>query len=440
MKNRRDRVVIVGAGVAGLTLACLLTRDGWDVTVIEREPAAGGLARSFSYDGFVFDIGPHRFHTDDGDVLTFIRTVLGGDCLEIPRKSGVWMFGRYFDWPLRFPELRKFPLPVIFSVASDMFRKRNQKRDTFEEYITGNYGETLYRCFFRPYTEKFLKMPCSEVSADWAETGIDRAVIDRRVQAGNLTSLIQSAIRRKPPLTFLYPKSGGITVFAEKLLRMTREGGGRVLTGANVSGLETRPGLVHGVGANGVQIPCDHLVWTAPVGELLVLLGEKRPDLEYLSLLLYNYRIAHPPLTDYQWCYYGSSDIPFNRISFPSLFNPALAPGGRSGMCVEVTCRTDDMLWERAEDNRDDIENALVAVGALRSRGDIIGIDIERIANAYPIYALGYADRYRQAAARAGMYRNTHLLGRTGTFWYNNMDHSIHAALSLHRKLTSAAL
>lgn len=42
-----DRVIVLGAGVAGLTAADELARRGFEVTVYERRPIAGGKARSF---------------------------------------------------------------------------------------------------------------------------------------------------------------------------------------------------------------------------------------------------------------------------------------------------------------------------------------------------------------------------------------------------------
>ena len=57
-----QRVVIIGAGPAGLTAAYLLTRAGAEVTVLERDPRyVGGISRTVEYQGFRFDIGGHRF-------------------------------------------------------------------------------------------------------------------------------------------------------------------------------------------------------------------------------------------------------------------------------------------------------------------------------------------------------------------------------------------
>jgi phytoene desaturase len=51
-------VVVVGAGLAGLSAACYLRGRGYDVTVVEREEIPGGRAGVLRRDGFTFDTGP----------------------------------------------------------------------------------------------------------------------------------------------------------------------------------------------------------------------------------------------------------------------------------------------------------------------------------------------------------------------------------------------
>ena len=58
----RARVVIVGAGPAGLSCAYELVKHGRPALVLEQDPGClGGLARTIEYKGFRFDIGGHRF-------------------------------------------------------------------------------------------------------------------------------------------------------------------------------------------------------------------------------------------------------------------------------------------------------------------------------------------------------------------------------------------
>ena len=79
-------VVIVGAGVAGLVCAQLLLEAGCEVVVVERESEIGGLARSYRYDGYSFDCGPHRFHTENPNVGAYLDRVIkgGGDLHLLP--------------------------------------------------------------------------------------------------------------------------------------------------------------------------------------------------------------------------------------------------------------------------------------------------------------------------------------------------------------------
>ncbi|MEO2031084.1 MAG: FAD-dependent oxidoreductase, partial [Planctomycetaceae bacterium] len=53
------RVVIIGAGIGGLTSAIRLAGYGCSVTVVEARESAGGLASGFELEGFRFDAGPY---------------------------------------------------------------------------------------------------------------------------------------------------------------------------------------------------------------------------------------------------------------------------------------------------------------------------------------------------------------------------------------------
>ena len=58
-----DRVVVVGAGPAGLTAAYQLAKQGVAVTVLEGDDVVGGISQTAQYKGYRFDIGGHRFFT-----------------------------------------------------------------------------------------------------------------------------------------------------------------------------------------------------------------------------------------------------------------------------------------------------------------------------------------------------------------------------------------
>ncbi len=79
-----DRVVICGAGPAGLTAAYLLAGKGHQVTVLEADSTVGGLARTVEYKGFRFDIGGHRFFTQLPAVQALWWELLGNELIDVP--------------------------------------------------------------------------------------------------------------------------------------------------------------------------------------------------------------------------------------------------------------------------------------------------------------------------------------------------------------------
>src|SRR5690242_16784781 len=96
------RIVIIGAGPAGLTAAFQLEKDGVHSTILEGTDQVGGISRTVERDGWRFDIGGHRFFTKVPEVEAFWHEVLPDeDFLVRPRMSRIYYNGRFFDYPLR---------------------------------------------------------------------------------------------------------------------------------------------------------------------------------------------------------------------------------------------------------------------------------------------------------------------------------------------------
>ncbi len=57
----KKEIVIVGAGMAGLTAAAYLAKKNYNVLLIDKNDRSGGLLNTFEYDGFFFDAGPRAF-------------------------------------------------------------------------------------------------------------------------------------------------------------------------------------------------------------------------------------------------------------------------------------------------------------------------------------------------------------------------------------------
>lgn len=438
---KKRRILIVGAGVAGLTAGERLASQGAEVILAEREHEVGGLARSFRYDGMTFDIGPHRFQTDDPEVEQYIKNALGPDCRVIDRSSAVWLYNNYHEWPLTRSSLLKLPPNVMAQAFVDLFRRPKPKNDSLEDYILARYGRTLYEIFFKPYTEKFLTYKCRELHQDWASAGINRAVIDKRLRFDNLFRVALNTLLPPPVRTlFLYPESGGIDKFSLSLAQKIEAKGGKIFTDAPVTGLDFSNGQVQSAELKGHgKVEFDTMIWTAPLPLLKKLLGleQTEPNLKYLTELNYNFVIDGPPVLPYQWTYYGGAALSFMRSSIPSHFNPRNADSGVSGICLEVVCQEGDELWDNPELLRRSIEHDLVKVGLIRQRSDVRSMHVEKITEVYPIYTLDYPGKLQRSIEGISQAKNVMLLGRTGTFWYNNMDHSIRQGLDLAKDYRS---
>jgi phytoene desaturase len=59
------KIVVIGSGFAGLSAACCLAKEGFAVTVLEKNANPGGRARQFEAEGFKFDMGPSWYWMPD---------------------------------------------------------------------------------------------------------------------------------------------------------------------------------------------------------------------------------------------------------------------------------------------------------------------------------------------------------------------------------------
>ena len=138
---------------------------------------------------------------------------------------------------------------------------------------------------------------------------------------------------------------------------------------------------------------------------------------------------------DYQWCYYGAKDLLINRVSTPRFLSPATVPKGTTGYCCEVTCMVGDDRWNHGENLTDWVVEDLMRVNMLKKRTNVIDVQIERLPHSYPIYHVDYPVELDRARTGLSKFKNLTLAGRTGLFWYNNMDHSIENAMQLSKKM-----
>ena len=399
----RPRTVVVGAGLAGLAVARELASRGVSVTVLDVNPEVGGLARTFRYGGWSFDVGPHRLRPDGEGVRRIVTDALGGNALSAPDQPGFHAFGRTHPLPLRGSALRALPVRAMLHGAWDLVRRERVKDDSYESEIVSAYGRTLYERLFRPASERFLGTPAERLDGEWARAGLANA--QREASGGAI-----------------YPRLG-MGVLAERLADDTIARGGRILLEHEVTGVEVAGNRVVSVEANGERFGADAFVWTAPVTLALRLLGALATGLHYVSTVLFNVALREPSTLGHPWVCYA--DERFMRVSDPTAFSPDAAPEGRGALCVECNCRKGDALWDDPSKFVPSILVGLALTGAMRSVRSVEAVCPERVPDSFPIYERGYREELRGAMSSLVRYRNLVLAGRGGLFWYNRMDESI---------------
>ena len=66
----KQKIVIIGSGLGGLSCGLILCRNGYDVTILEQGAQVGGCLQCFTRQGTKFETGMHFVGSaDEGQVL-----------------------------------------------------------------------------------------------------------------------------------------------------------------------------------------------------------------------------------------------------------------------------------------------------------------------------------------------------------------------------------
>ncbi|HKX46528.1 MAG TPA: FAD-dependent oxidoreductase [Planctomycetota bacterium] len=436
-------VVVLGAGLAGLSTAYEIAKAGGHVTVVEKEDYAGGMACSWPKAGFWLDHGPHRFHSRDEELIKHLYEVLDNDVVIRDRMSRIYMQGKFFDYPLKAMNvLKSLPTGLLVKALWDYVTIRIRQvfkpipDDNFENWVLKRFGRTLYEMFFGTYTSKAWKMPCTQISADWASQRISQANLWDTIiktlnppREGEVRSLVSE---------FWYPAHGGIGQIGRQYAKKIEEFGGRVLLSTPVERIEVEGGLARRVvcrtpAGEELVLECDQVVNTIPLPRVLEALRPAiGPDvraaiakLRYIGIVFVYLEVDQPTVSPDHWVYLPEKNLTIHRISEFKNFSDASAPGDKTVVCCEITCNVGDEHWNLTlEEGARIAERDLVTVGLLKP-GVARGIDLHKLPYAYPVYDLTYRENLEALKAAAKQVRNLRTTGRQGLYRYNNMDHSI---------------
>lgn len=447
MHNRQDNnngVLILGGGLAGLTAAEVLNRAHHRVTVIEAAEKMGGLARTIEYKGFRFDLGGHRFVTDNQDLYRYVSNLLGEDCLCVPRSSKILLRNRYFDYPLRpLNAICGFGPVMTVAILFDYLYQRiragfvKSVPVSLQDWVISYFGRTLFDIYFRDYSEKVWGIDCNRIDMSWME---------QRIQGLSLAKAIKQSLlpRQGRPLAtlshrFLYPRLG-IGQIADKLLEEVSKTnpvhtGTRVLK-VNHSNFKIKSVELEQDGHKQI-LNGKTFISTIPLPVLVRAMHPSPPahvlaaasQLGSRDLLTVTLMINRPHITRHTWIYIPEKTIPFGRLHEPSNWSASLAPEGQTHLVVEYFCSRGDSIWNSSDESlTNNTMSQLVALGLIKQQ-HVFDSVVTRISNAYPLFEVGYKKHCRTIYDYLDKFSNLYTAGRSGMFRYYNMDHAMLAGM-----------
>lgn len=447
-----QRYTILGAGLAGLSTGHNLLQGGKHVTILEKEDYVGGLAASFTQDGYTFDLGPHRFHTRNQRVQKQVEEMLGDNAHWRDRLSRIFLLGRFFNYPLKATNI-VIRLPKLILIRSfwDYFVAQVQNKirpipdDCFQNWILKRFGKTLYRLFFGTYTEKAWGMPCTQISADWASQRITLLNLGDAVKK---TLFPPKNVPRTMVSKFIYPKHGGVGYmsvrYAEEILK---EPANAIHTGVTIERIRHDGEKVTAIDyVKDGKRETDYVeavVSTIPLTVAIDLFDPPPPEdvllarrsLRFKAIVFVFLCLDRDKVTDDHWIYLPEQHLRVHRISeFPN-FSENCSPEGKTILCAEITCNYEDHIWSMDSDGLTDIAASDLASIGLIKKEEVVHSIIRRERFSYPLYDLTYREHVKKILGWMKGLQNFHASGRQGLFQYGNMDHSIAMGLVLADKL-----
>ncbi|MCE7795649.1 NAD(P)/FAD-dependent oxidoreductase [Sphingobium sufflavum] len=452
-------VAIIGAGPAGLTAAYLLTKKGYTVTVIEKDPQyVGGISRTVEHEGFRFDIGGHRFFSKAKEVVDLWNEILPDDFIQRPRMSRIYYEGKFYSYPLRAFEalwnlgILRSTLCMASFAKAQIFPKKDVR--SFQDWTVNQFGHKLFSIFFKTYTEKVWGMPCDEMSADWAAQRIKGlslggAVLDGLKRSLGLNKKPNNGMQTKTLLeTFRYPRLGPGMMW-EAARDKIIAGGNRILMGQSLKQLAqdqvTGRWRMVATAKDGTEavINAAHVISSAPMRELA---GRIHPmpatlsealDLKYRDFLTVALMIKSEDLFPDNWIYIHDSKVKVGRIQNFRSWSPEMVPD-QDIACVglEYFCFEGDGLWSATDADLVELAKKEMAILGLCKADQVVGGAVVRQEKAYPVYDDSYAENVKLMREELeAKYPTLHLVGRNGMHRYNNQDHAMMTAMLTVRNI-----
>ena len=447
------RVIIIGGGITGLSVAWKLSEKGYEVTVIESDKLIGGLAKSVKVENYFFDIGPHSFFSEDKEVFKKVMDLFEGEPSEIPyaKRSVKMLFkDKYVDYPLSAKSILQmgFLPPILCSLSfaksyigtyiSSLFTKKKEEQNlTVKQWAIDNFGKYLYINFFKPYTEQFWKIKTSELShrvipsnkkMDFART-LKHLLIKKYLMISKREPGKLSLVERES-LPSYYPKKG-FGEIANRISERIKKNEGKICTSLEVDEIILNSNNTFNVKAKDQIFSGDFVISTIPLNKVItkikplneqeIIKSAKR--LEYLSLILLYLIVKKKNVLGCQYCYFLNR--PYNRISEMNNFSNYSSPEDENILAVEISCQSESEIWKSSDKEIFTMCMEKIEKDNFLKKKDITNYKVIKVSSVYPIYKKDYEIHLKKTEEHFKKIKNFFSIGRQGQFYYGDIDQMI---------------
>ena len=448
MSSSLPHVVILGAGPSGLGAAYqLTTRRIAKVTVLEQSDSVGGNAGSFECEGLKLDYGSHRLHSScDPNILGDLKSLIGDDLLLRPRHGRIRIRNTWIHFPLKPADLvLKMQPGFLFGVMRDAVLKliggtpkSGLKEDTFASVLQNQLGTTACEGFYFPYARKIWGLEPDKISGIQAK---------RRVSANSAAKIIKKVMSAmyKSKINsknfFYYPRSGYGQI-SEAICGAALKHGAEVKFGSKVKGVQLENNRVRTVSYENntteSTIDADYVWSTIPISVLVRSLRPTPTDeimlaaskIKFRSMMLIYLILEEDRFSEYDAHYFPEADIAITRLSEPKNYSDTGRPAGLTALCAELPCDVSDEYWKMNNEDLGGVVLDSLRTAKIPVRSRVRSVEVRRIANAYPIYEIGYEEFFETMDNYIEGIDNLLTFGRQGLFAHDNTHHALYMAYS----------
>src|SRR5262245_6363489 len=409
MSESGKKVVVIGAGPAGLIAAFELSKAGVRSVVLEKDNTVGGISRTVKYRGYHFDIGGHRFFTKVKPVEDMWHEVLQRDFIRCQRLSRIYYNKKFFFYPLK-PLNALSNLGICNAILIGFSYLKAQLWPTlpetnFEQWVSNRFGYRLYKIFFKSYTEKVWGIPCNEISVEWAAQRIKGLSLLQALKAALLQRHSSNGAVIKTLIdAFHYPKKGPGMMW-ERVANIVLESGSEVVLTTETVNILWDGHRVTGVRTNTegkiAVVEGTHFISSMPIRELIQRFDPPAPPevlraanaLNYRDFLIVALVINKKDVFPDNWIYIHDPEVKLGRIQNFKNWSPDMVPDpDKTCLGLEYFCFEGDGLWNLPDRELIELGKRELEALGLAKVTDIEDGSVVRMPKAYPVYDPGYAE------------------------------------------------